>query len=119
MQFQQDWPKDKKITALLFFCLKTWKNFARLSFMVRLQSDRHFFLLAQLHEPYSNGNYRLAELKYAFFRRTGRNTKKYRAQSYFFGRSLTLSRPGGALCAPLTYITPYLQNGLEFGVTAW
>ena len=31
--------------------------------------------------------------------------------------SLTLSRPGGTLC-PLTYITAYLQNGLEFGVTA-
>ena len=23
MQFQQDWPKDKHITALLSFCLKT------------------------------------------------------------------------------------------------
>ena len=23
MQFQQDWPKDKQITALLIFCLKT------------------------------------------------------------------------------------------------
>ena len=23
MQFQHDWPKDKKITALLIFCLKT------------------------------------------------------------------------------------------------
>ena len=23
LQFQQDWPKDKKITALLIFCLKT------------------------------------------------------------------------------------------------
>ena len=23
MQFQQDWPKDKKITALLIFCQKT------------------------------------------------------------------------------------------------
>ena len=28
MQFQHDWLKDKKITALLNFCLKTWKNFA-------------------------------------------------------------------------------------------
>ena len=36
MQFQQDWPKDKKITDLLIFWLKTKKNFARLSFMVRL-----------------------------------------------------------------------------------
>ena len=25
MQFQQDWPKDKQITALLSFCLKTEK----------------------------------------------------------------------------------------------
>ena len=25
MQFQHDWPKDKNITAVLFFCLKTWK----------------------------------------------------------------------------------------------
>ena len=36
MQFQQDWPKDKKITALSIFWRKTWKNFARLSIMVRL-----------------------------------------------------------------------------------
>ena len=36
MQFQQDWPKDKKITAILIFGLKTSKNFARLSFMEHL-----------------------------------------------------------------------------------
>ena len=35
MQFQQDWRKYKKITALLIFAWKQ-KNFARLSFMVRL-----------------------------------------------------------------------------------
>ena len=34
MQFQQDWPKDKKITAVLIFCRK--QKFAQLSFMVRL-----------------------------------------------------------------------------------
>ena len=26
MQFQHDWPKDKNITAVLFFSLKTWEN---------------------------------------------------------------------------------------------
>ena len=31
---------------------------------------------------------------------------------------LTLSRPGGTLCS-LTKITAYLQNGLQFGVTAF
>ena len=36
MQYQQDWPKDDKITALLNFCWKTWKNFARLTFMMCL-----------------------------------------------------------------------------------
>ena len=25
MQFQQDWPKDKNLTGLLIFCLKTEK----------------------------------------------------------------------------------------------
>ena len=25
MQFQQDWPKDKQVTALLSFCMKTEK----------------------------------------------------------------------------------------------
>ena len=36
MQFQQYWPKDEKITALLKFGRKTWKNFAQLSFKMRL-----------------------------------------------------------------------------------
>ena len=36
MQFQQDWPKGKKITALLIFWRKTYKIIARLSIMVRL-----------------------------------------------------------------------------------
>ena len=34
MQFDQDWPKYKKITALLIFCRKT-KKLAQLSFMMR------------------------------------------------------------------------------------
>ena len=49
MQFQQDWPKDKKITALFIFWRKTWKNFARLSIIVRLLRDRQFFFVAALH----------------------------------------------------------------------
>ena len=36
IQFQQDWPKDNEITALLSFCMETWKNFARLGFIMRL-----------------------------------------------------------------------------------
>ena len=36
MQFQQDWQKDKKITALLIFLPENLENIARLSFMMRL-----------------------------------------------------------------------------------
>ena len=37
MQFQQDWPKDRKITVFNFLAEKlSYKIFARLSFMVRL-----------------------------------------------------------------------------------
>ena len=36
MQFQHDWPKDKKITALLIFLPENLENIARLSFMMRL-----------------------------------------------------------------------------------
>ena len=36
MQFEDDWPKNTNITALLIFSLKTWKNIARLNFMMLL-----------------------------------------------------------------------------------
>ena len=36
MQFQQDWPKDKKLQLFLIFCLITLQNIARLSFIMRL-----------------------------------------------------------------------------------
>ena len=36
MHFQQDWPKDKKITALSIFLPENLKNFARLSLIMRL-----------------------------------------------------------------------------------
>ena len=48
MQFQQDWPKDEKITDLSIFWRKTYKNFARLSMIVRLQRDRQLFFAAAL-----------------------------------------------------------------------
>ena len=48
MRFRQDWPKDKKITALLNFWRKT-EIFARLSFMVRLWRDQPVFVIAAPH----------------------------------------------------------------------
>ena len=75
MQFQQDWPKDKKITALNFLA----ENFEK------FRSTEHYgaplegstiFLCRSSTCRMSMESYRLAELKYAIFSRTGRNTKK-------------------------------------------
>ena len=46
MEFQQDWPKDKKITALLIFLPENLEKFALLRFMVRLSRNRQFFFVA-------------------------------------------------------------------------
>ena len=48
MEFQQDCPEDKKITAVLISWLKTWKKFARLSFTdgAALEGSTIFFVAA-------------------------------------------------------------------------
>ena len=75
MQFQQDWPKDKKIRAISIFWRKT----------LRFRSNEHYgaalegstiFLCRRSTCRMSMESCRLAELKYAFFRRTARKTKK-------------------------------------------
>ena len=74
MQFQHDWQKDKKITALSIFWQK--KNFRSTEhYGVPLEGSTIFLYrrstrLTSLHIS------RLAELKYAFFSRRGHNTKK-------------------------------------------
>ena len=47
MQFQQDWPKDKKITALLIFWWKTEKFRSTELYGAALE-DRQFFFVAAL-----------------------------------------------------------------------
>ena len=89
MQFQQDWPKDKKITAL-FFCLKTQKDIARLSFIMRLQRDRQFLYCSSTSRTLLDSS-GLAEWKYAFFSSTGRNTKKLRRSNLY---QLTIFKHG-------------------------
>ena len=47
MQFQHDWPKDNKITALLnFFCLKTEKYRATELYDAPLEGSTFFFTAA-------------------------------------------------------------------------
>ena len=75
MQFQQDWPKDKKIVALSFLAENLEKFRSTEHYGAALEGST-IFLCRSSTCRMSMESYRLAELKYAFFRRTGRKTKK-------------------------------------------
>ena len=66
MQFQQDWPKDKKL-QLLIFCRKTEKFRSTELYGTPLEGST-IFLNRSSTCRMSMESYRLAELKYAFFR---------------------------------------------------
>ena len=76
MQFQQDWPKDKKITALSIFLTENLENFRSTKhYGTALEGSTIFLCRSSLGSTVME-NCRLAELKYAIFSRTGRKTKK-------------------------------------------
>ena len=75
MQFQQDWPKDKKITALLSFCLKTEKFRSTELNDAPLEGSTIFLFRSSLGCT-SMESCELADLKYAIFSKTGCKTKK-------------------------------------------
>ena len=74
MQFQQDLPKDKKLQLLIFW-LKTEKFWSTELYHAPLEGST-IFLNRSSTCPMSMESYRLAELKYAIFSRTGHKTKK-------------------------------------------
>ena len=74
MQFQEDWPKDKKITALLIFWRKTEKFRSNEHYGAPLEGSTIFLCRSSLGST-AMESYRLAELKYAIFSLAGRNTK--------------------------------------------
>ena len=75
VQFQQDWPKNKKITALSIFWRKTEKFRLTEHYGAPLEGSTIFLCRSFLGST-AMESCRLPELKYAFFRRTGRKTKK-------------------------------------------
>ena len=77
MQSQHDWPKDKKITAILIFWLKTEK-FRSTELSDAPLDGSTIFLYRSSTGHTALESCRLAELKYAFFSRTGRKTKRLR-----------------------------------------
>ena len=89
VQFQHDWPKDKTITALNFFCLK--EKYRSTELYDAPPEGSTIFLYRSSTNRTSLVSSGLAELKYAFFSRTGRNTKKLRRSNLF---QLTIFKHG-------------------------
>ena len=90
MQFQQDWPKDDKITAILNFCWKTEQFRSTDLYDALLEGSRIFLNRSSLGRT-SMESCRLAELKYAIFSGTGRKTKKLWCSKLFLS---TVSKHG-------------------------
>ena len=73
MQFQQDWPKDKKITALNFLAENLEKFCSTELYDAPLEGSTIFLYRSSLGRT-SMESCQLAELKYAIFSSTGRKT---------------------------------------------
>ena len=78
MQFQHDWPKDKKITALLIFLPENLEKHRSTELYDASLEGSTIFLYRSSTSRTPLDSSGLAELKYAFFSRTGRYTKKLR-----------------------------------------
>ena len=89
MQFQQDWPKDK-ITGLNFLP-ENLEKFRSTELYGAPLAGSTIFLNRSSTCRMPMETYRSAELKYAFFSRTGRNTKKLRRSNLF---QLTIFKHG-------------------------
>ena len=75
MEFQQDWPKDKKITALLIFLAEKLEQFRLTELYGAALEGSTIFLCRSSLGGTSMESCQLADLKYAIFR-GGCKTKK-------------------------------------------
>ena len=82
MQFQQDRPKDNKITALSFLPENLEKFCSTELYDAPLEGSTIFLYRSSLGRT-SSKSCQLAELKYAIFSRTGHKTKKLRRSKLF------------------------------------
>ena len=82
MQFQQDWPKNKKITALLLFLTENLKKFCSNElYDAPLQESRIFLYRSSTSRTLLDST-RLAELKYAFSAGQDVTLKNYGARTF-------------------------------------
>ena len=91
MKFQHDWPKDKQITALLIFWPENLKKYRSTELYYAPLEGLTIFLYHSSTSRTSLVSSGLAELKYAFFSRTARSTKKLRRSNLF---QLTIFKHG-------------------------
>ena len=82
MQFQQDWPKDKNYSSFNFFA-ENFEKFRSTELYGAPLEGSTIFLKRISSCRMSMESYRLAELKYAIFSRTGRKTKKLQHSELF------------------------------------
>ena len=87
MHFQQDWRKDKQITALSNFWRKTEKFRSTEHYGAPLEGST-IFLNRSSTCRISMESYRLAELKYAIFSTTECKTKKLPRSKLFLSMAL-------------------------------
>ena len=83
MQFQHDWPKNKKLQLFYFFLPENLEKYRSTElYHVPLEGLTIFLYRSSTSgSPLDSSG--LAELKYAFFSRTGRNAKKLRRSNRF------------------------------------
>ena len=91
MQFQHDWPEDKQITALLIFLPENLEKYRSTELYDAPLEGLTIFLYHSSTSRTSLVSSGLADLKYAFFSKTGRNTKKLRRSNLF---QLTIFKHG-------------------------
>ena len=88
MQFQQDWPKDKKITALLIFWPENSEKYRSTEHYGAPLEGSTIFLCRSSLGSTAMESCRLPELKYAIFSRAGRKTKKITALEALWSLSM-------------------------------
>ena len=83
IQFQHDWPKNKKIQLFQFFLPENLEKYCSTELYGAPLEGSTIFLYRSSTSRTPLDSSGLGELKYAFFRRTGRKTKKLRRSKLF------------------------------------
>ena len=83
MQFQHDWPKDKKLQLFYFFLPENLEKYLSTELYGAPLEGSTIFLYRSSTSRTPLDTSALAELKHAFFSRTGRNNKKLQCSNLF------------------------------------